>query len=65
MKDYNIQFNYSFQSVLGPMEGYRYVREVLVEIINADDSGTPLEKAGHAELKLIYLNEAENNEFNL
>jgi len=64
MNDLNITLNYSFRSGFGSMETYRYVREIIVDIINTDDSNNAL-KVGFAKFKMLYLDEAESDGYNL
>ena len=64
-KDFGIKFRYQFSSFLGPMEGDRYVQKILVDIIKIDESGKEVQIIGKADIKILLLSQAFDNNYDI
>lgn len=60
-----INFNYSFTSYIGEIEGSRYVQSVKIDIVNTDEGGYNPEVIGVAMIKVLLLEQAINDRYSI
>lgn len=62
-EDIDISIFYSFNSPLGYMENQRYVTDINIDICICNEQGDKTDLMGHANLKIMLLGLASNNEY--
>lgn len=65
LKDYTIDFNYSFKSGLGPFEESRFVKDHLLKIQLSHEDGGDIEIIGQVKFLVAYLDQAWDSDHHL
>lgn len=61
----DIKFKYEFESCIGEIEGGRYIQDIKAYIIKTDEYGNDEEVIGKGDIKLLLLEQAINNHFDI